>query len=263
MVLQISSINSQNLSTYSACIWITPYLRNSTSISTWSSFSDRHRDIKITGNTMNEGYNFLAARGPVLDFKIRTILVNNNTINKIGGSTIPAYCINTFQVDSFSFIGNTLTQDSLHATTYYGTYFYYTNGVRANNNTINFFKGNTTSTTNYGIYCYGYNFSNDALPTEFMFRKNDFNWKTSPIVTTTTSNTFYGISMNYPYIYNSGTAQFVRNTVIVDSNTIVNDTIQGSGVFYGFYVYNTNAAPTPASAGSKQFIRNKLYYFLK
>ena len=44
----------------SAAIQATPFTRFNTTSLTWAVDDDRHRDITVTGNTLLEGYSFLA-----------------------------------------------------------------------------------------------------------------------------------------------------------------------------------------------------------
>lgn len=237
-----NTFNFQNLSTYSNCIWVTDYLRWSTGIATWSTYGDRHSNINITGNTMNEGYNFCVVKGSTTaDQRTSLVRINNNNLNRVGGGTTVCYGVTTYYTDSVYMNNNIVVQDSNQATTSYVMYpYFYGRYGEVKNNQITLKKNTTTAITNMGIYSYFYNYgSNIPHDDKYYIIGNNIDFDHGSNYTTTTGGTTYGIySYNYAYNLSDGTNKRTLGTI--DSNTIVNDTIKGSTTLYGLFIISSS-----------------------
>lgn len=227
------TFNFQNFNTNGYCVWIAPFINNSTTQLNWTAYSDRHAHINVNNNVMTEGWAFGFARGTGQDMRARDINFTNNTVNNAGGPNAFMYgALGYYYVDTVNMTGNTVTMDNTYnQSTAYILFPYYCGGdYRVRNNTINYVKG-STAYSSYGIYAYCYNYGSEATVSDFRISGNNFNYPQSGSVTSTTANTYYNI-YHYNYVYNSSAGTLLRGTSYLDSNTIENDTIQGSGTFY-------------------------------
>ncbi|MCE2963903.1 MAG: GEVED domain-containing protein [Chitinophagales bacterium] len=229
----------------SAVIQAMPHTRFSNTTLGWGAIEDKHRDITITGNTMQEGYSFLAFRGPSNDNKTRKYLIENNTIINVGGiaPSFPnqANGIWAQATDSIICRNNLIMSDSAHSV---GTW----NGIFLNplggsdvisGNTIRMRKGHTTiNNTFVGISISSFNSSQESRNSNVIVRKNSI--RIDSIVAgfpVTNFVNYTGFQISGPYNFDAGIAQHRDFRFFIDSNDIDSCIIQGAGQFIGF-TYN-------------------------
>ncbi len=241
----------------SAAIQAIPFNRFSTTSLTWAADDDRHRDITVTGNTLLEGYSFLAFRSATNNFKTRRYQISNNTLYNIGGNTTAfpnqANGIWAQQADSIICTNNLILSDSAHAS---GTWL----GISLSplggsdviyNNTIRMRKGHTTSANTFqAIQISGSNNSSESRNCDILIRRNKIRIDSiTNALPLTMSVSFTGIQATGFYSFNNGTN--IIHRVFIDSNDIDSCNIQGSGTFTGFTVQASGNNPN----WSRAFVR--------
>jgi DNA mismatch repair protein MutH len=241
----------------SAAIQATPFNRFNTSTLTWAVDDDRHRDITVTGNTLLEGYSFLAFRSATNNFKTRRYQISNNTLYNVGGNITAfpnqANGIWGQQADSIICTNNLILSDSSHAS---GTWL----GISLSplggsdviyNNTIRMRKGHTTSANTFqAIQISGSNSSNESRNCDIFIRRNKIRIDSiTNALPLTMSVSFTGIQATGFYSFNNGTNNTHR--VFIDSNDIDSCNMQGSGTFTGFTVQASGNNPN----WSRAFVR--------
>jgi hypothetical protein len=241
----------------SAAIQATPFNRFNTSTLTWAVDDDRHRDITVTGNTLLEGYSFLAFRSATNNFKTRRYQISNNTLYNVGGNTtaFPTQANGIWgqQTDSIICTNNLILSDSSHAS---GTWL----GISLSplggsdviyNNTIRMRKGHTTSANTFqAIQISGSNSSNESRNCDIFIRRNKIRIDSiTNALPLTMSVSFTGIQATGFYSFNNGTNNTHR--VFIDSNDIDSCNMQGSGTFTGFTVQASGNNPN----WSRAFVR--------
>lgn len=233
----------------SAAIQAVPHTRGTNTFLNWSADEDRHRDIQVTGNTMIEGYSFLAFRASSNDRKTRKYLISNNIINNVGGnvSAFPnqANGIWCQQADSVICQNNLIRSDSSHASgTWMGMFLNPLGGSDIiSNNTIRMRKGHTTlNNTFIGISISSFNSSQESRNSEVIVRKNSIR------IDSIVAGFPVGNSVGYtcfqisgPFNFDAASSQHRDFRFFIDSNDIDSCIVQGSGQFIGF-TYNGNTS---------------------
>jgi hypothetical protein len=197
----------------SSSIYFTNTIHTGTAALSWASFatlpSDMNREITVTNNTFNGGFNYVVYRGAT-SANGRNLFVNNNTLNNIGGGTAnTSYGVFTTYLDGLEFKNNTASLSVAHTSTSY-VCFASTNcggSQICNSNSITLRSGTTTLTT-YGIYL-------TSIGSLSEIKSNTLNFGSFPAIT---SGAIYGL-----YAVNSGG---VTNQVTeISSNTIAGTSV--------------------------------------
>ncbi|MDD5363100.1 MAG: BNR-repeat neuraminidase N-terminal domain-containing protein, partial [Ignavibacteria bacterium] len=171
-------------------------------------------------------YGYVAST-PYNFYDLNTQVTGNNLVNIGGATASAAYGIYTYyQGNGLKILNNVISTASYHANTFYGIYPYYgyNANIDINGNTLN--ANYNANYAFYGIYpYYAGAIGSGTVSNRVNMNNNTFNLKFG---SSFSSSACYGI---YPYyVY--------ADTVNIRGNTFANDTIPGTGIFYGIYPYD-------------------------
>jgi hypothetical protein len=219
----------------------------------------------INNTIVNSYYGFYlygySASSPYNLNDLNTQVISNNLVNVGGTVASAAYGIYSYyQGNGYKILNNTISTASNHASSFYGIYpnYGYDANIDINGNTLN--ANYNVSSAYYGIYpYYAGAISSGTISNHLNINNNTFNIKLGSTFATTS----YGI---YPYYC-------YADSMNIKGNIFVNDSIPGTGTFYGIYPYyfgnnldvsnNTFSNIYRISSGTTYFIYPYVSYYNK
>jgi hypothetical protein len=223
ITIDSNEVNLGNVNSVGAVFSVLPYTINGTTAISWTGgTADVHRNITISNNTMNDGFNGVIYRGSTTA-QSRALVVRNNTFNNLGASasTASMYGCWFFYLDSAIVHNNTFNFDTAHGSgTSYGIFWSSNCGgvAEAVGNNINLRHNGNSQTI--GIA------AGSLLGSAFTLRKNYISFGNMPTLTT-------GALMGVQHTYGGGNVY----TITIDSNIIEGTAPQAtSGQLTGFSI---------------------------
>ena len=209
----------------------------------WSANGDRHRDFTINNCNFNNGMSHIMIKGSYDNLStfryngegtVRNVVVSNSNFRRIGGTSVQHAGINLFGVDTLDVFNNILDIDSMQNTTCFGVNNNNCGGYgRVYNNEVTF-KRNASGTNTLVAFVNILDALGDNRPSTStaITRKNKLfiGFHNTTLITPTSSNSNTFI--------NSGARSIIASTNlnqpslnIVDSNTVIGQTMIGTGQF--------------------------------